>query len=129
MKYKYLNTGGNHTLLDGTVIKNGGVFECDDPDLDKKFKNKITKYVEVPVVQATPVEAPVEAAKVVEPPATEDKVDATDEFPEAKNGGLVVKRDKTGYFVYDETSDAESVNEEPLKKKDVSGFVKVYLTE
>lgn len=126
---KYLNTGGRHTTLSGMVVKNGEYFDSDDPDLDKKFPNKIVLFVE-PVVVAAPVDAPVvEAAPVVEIPATDDKVDVTADFPEAATGNLVVKRDRAGYWVYDETSDDESVNEEPLKKKDVASFVKVYLTE
>jgi hypothetical protein len=126
---RYLNTGGRHTTLDGMVIKNGECFDSDDPDLDIKFKNKITKFVEPPVVQAAKVEVAVAEAPVVEAPATDEKQDVTDEFPEAKNGNLTVMRDKAGWYVYDAASDVDSVNEEPLKKKDVAPFVKTYLTE
>ncbi len=137
---RFINKGGVHHMQDGTIVKNGEVFECDH-DLRKVFINKFELVaVEGPVVNkpapATPSKAPdapaaeVEgdnAAAAKENTPTTDATDVTADFATAAPNALTVKKDKAGYWVMDDT---DPVNEKALRsKKAVEAAIAAYLKD
>jgi len=135
----YRNIGGEHITADGKTIKNGGTFVSNDPTLLKRFSTKFTKVDagDVPTEQAKP-SAPVAAVKpadapkapvaAVKPTAGDVALDedVTSEFPTAADAGLVIKKDKRGWWVFDEADD-NPANEKPLLKKEVEDFIDEYI--
>ena len=121
---KYRNLGGAHVTAGGLVIKKGETFDSDDPDLCKKFLGKFERVSDDP---RTPAPAPASASAPSKTGVANELSDVTADFPDAEEAGLTVKKDKSGWWVYD--NEDEVVNEMPLKKKEVSGVVKAYLAE
>jgi hypothetical protein len=133
---KYLNKGGVHIGPGGVVVEPGKTFVSNDPELCVKFPNKfelIHPEVPTPVLRQsvdTPepekTEVQVAAEKGAEGIAAPGK-DVTSEFDGAADGGLTVRKDKRGWWVYDEGEDA--INEKPLKKREVPVFIAECLTD
>lgn len=136
----YKNMGGLHTLLDGTTVPKGGVFQSDDPYLCKKFRGKFERVIEepapapAPVVQSvdTPEEKKTAVQKAAETGATdvlpEGTTDVTGEFPSAQEADMRVLKDKRGWYVYDDGG-KEPANEKPLKRKAVDCFIEELLAD
>jgi len=135
---KYLNKGGVHVTADGTAVLSGETFVCDDPELCTKFPNKfevvypepptpvLKQSVDTPAPEKTEIqEAAEKGAEGITAPVLKD---VTSNFPKAKEGGLAVKKDKRGWWLY-EVDDEEPVNEKPLKKREVSAFITDYLKD
>jgi hypothetical protein len=136
MSVTYKNNGGTHVMVDGTVIKAGQVFACDDENLDKIFVGKFSKVIiETPAKAAAPAQKAQEPTKVAKPapaPATAASgngsgEDVTDQFPRAAGADLTVRRTKSGHWVYDGATDP--ANDAPLTKKGVEAFLTEYLKD
>lgn len=122
---RYLNKGGSHTLLDGTVVETGQEFDYPDESIETTFMGKFElvreRFVSAP--------APAPETDPAKTPADEDDnvpegTDVTAEFPDAVDGIRVTKT-SAGWWIYD--GDAEAINEKPLKKKDVADAIQDYL--
>jgi len=135
----YKNNGGQHVMLDGTVVGNGETITCED-DLAAKYPTKfvvvvdtgtVTQTTSTPEAEKTDVQKAAEAGAVdvgsqdAEPEIPEDMKDVTDEFPAAEEAELIVCKNKRGWWIFD--GDDEPANEKPLKKREVNAFVKDYL--
>lgn len=134
MQYRVL--GGLHRLPDGTIVKKGEIFESPDTRLVEKFRNKFervvpapapinTQNVATPEAEKTPVQKAAEAGAAEILPNGQQ--DMTAEFPKAQEANLVVTKDRRGWYVYDADDRDGAINEKPLKKKDVPGFLEEYL--
>jgi hypothetical protein len=134
MKKTYLNKGGTHTALDGTVTPKGGTITTEE-DLVAKFGSRKFALMQpgqpVPAAPAAP-EAPKapdtnEDADSGDDVAPDGMDDVTADFPVAEAHDLTVKKDKRGWWVFD--GDEDPANEKPLRKKDVDVFLEEYLAE
>lgn len=129
---KYRNKGGNHTTQAGAVAGRGDVF-MDVPGLDAKFENKfevVQDGQEVAVTATPPAQAggPEEGAQA-EGPAEGAQAEGelvTEEWPTAVEADLEVRKlpGGKGWVVWD---DGVVVTEKPLKKREVSDFIKEFL--
>jgi hypothetical protein len=122
---------GSHQERDGVVYNPGDV--CwSETDMAKRFPGKFQYDAEETLKGTPPEESSV-------PTSQEDQdedsagdgalgVDKTEDFPAAKENGLLVFHVKgKGYLLADADTPTTALNDKPLPKKDVLPFAEKYL--
>lgn len=134
MTTQYKNTGGQHTQGNGNVVPTGGTFIDPDDNLASKFVGKFEVLARVDGTNdpqapenTTPPGTGTEGEKSNTDHSEADGEDVTAEFPTAVEHGLKIIKTKKGWVVYD--ADGVSINDEPLRKKDVDDVINEWVAD